>query len=1128
MPANNEISIVFKAKTEEAANNINKAAQNIEGLSVAGSKADSAMRKVGSSVASAGNSAKSSAKSWGTMALEINSAIDLMRRGLKTLKSAYDLAKEGARFQEVSLYAKNAAERIGLSFDSMVKASQRGANGMASNFTIMKANLKALKGGLVASEKDFEQLWEIANASSDELGQSIEQTFEQITKAITTGNAKSLISMGLLPESFKKASNSTDLLKNRSELLKTVLEQLGPKADELGKYGETAADKFTQFENSLKDLKIEIGEAFIPAAMEMVSWLKAIVEQAKYAKDQIEWWAGKEIKTPELDKGVAGRIVQIENRLKELKKERDSLNEDIEKDIRNGEFERNSDNWNKRRGFNIDIAKYEKELENLKNNALKIIHTEQEETKTAEKNAEAKEKQRQATENYNKIADTLSKQTLTGLNKAFGITNKTLSDNIQMMHSVGMASLGFGAQVDESAAKAYEAMKKLEEESEKMQSSFDEAFKRETQITDFEIALENISDLNFDHIVNNFKDINTYVAEINAIGMGLISNGITASKGVKAPTIDSLGAAYIQTFAGGYGGNSGYNIYKNAIKETINSASTRHDINETADYMQKQFTDGIANAIADGFASADFSGFGSSLQSVISSVVGSGVSASISSALTKTADKSGSLGNGLFKQVVNDSGKISLGNLGSNLLTGGLIGTATNFLFGEGGIFGKTKVVGKENLNKSAELNAQVDQAKELAESIYLATGISDATRELIDNAVYNKTWTSSHKSKNVFKKKKTITLHGAEQAQASIKYVEDLQKQALAEQAMNNYNNFMLGRDDSVGASYNTYQDAMKAYDASQVMLYSDDEKAGFNSQIASKQAQISNLNAQKKKSSYWYANYYINNQINSLNNEISSLREKLNTSYKYDLETRTEMLKQMEEAHVNYIKAQQDARSNLFSNFTGSTMLASLVGGDSSQSVMDMLLGNKDVAGNSDMVQAMLPLLEESYMKDADLNKRLNSSNDSVREAAVKEQQSIWEQASSVYEKMYKDAKDEALNTDLSTEERSAAFERWQESFQAYLSIQEQIADNVQTIADLEESNALSKLTTELGDMLSVVAEIANQKATNNTVVFRQSLSTDEIISKLKEVAGEKNPELASMLGEILDDHTAASIWG
>jgi hypothetical protein len=560
----------------------------------------------------------------------------------------------------------------------------------------------------------------------------------------------------------------------------------------------------------------------------------------------------------------------------------------------------------------------------------------------------------------------------------------------------------------------------------------------------------------------------------------------------------------------------------------INNASTRQDINETADYLQKQFTDGISNAIADGFASADFSGFASNLQSVISGVVGSGVSASISSALTKTADKSGALGNGLFKQVVNDSGKISLGALGSNLLTGGLIGTATNFLFGEGGIFGKTKVVGKENLNKSAELNAQVDQAKELAESIYLATGISDATRELIDNAVYNKTWTSSHKSKNIFKKKKTITLHGAEQAQASIKYVEDLQKQALAEQAINNYNSFMLGRDNSVAASYNNYLDAQKAYDASQVMLYSDEEKAGFQSQINAKQAQISNLNAQKKKSSYyWYANYYINNQINSLNSEISSLREKLNTSYKYDLETRTEMLQQMEEAHTNYIKAQQDARTNLLSNFTNSTTLASLAG-SSSGSVMDMLLGNRDVMGNSDMVQTMLPLLEQAYTKDYDLNQRLNSNNDEIRKEAQIEQQSILEKALSSYEKIYKDAKDEALNSNLSTEEQSAAFERWQESFQAYLSLQEQIAENTKTIADIEESNAISKLSTELGDMLSVVAEIKNQKSTNNTLVFRQSMNVEEIIGKLKEIAGVKNPELASVLGEILDDKANASIWG
>ena len=1115
--------------------------------------------------------------SWTKFAVKYNQAFELIKKGSQALKSVFDLAKEGAKFQEVSLYAKNAAERIGLSFDSMVKASQRGANGMASNFTIMKANLKALKGGLVASEKDFEQLWKIADASSDELGQSIEQTFEQITTAITTGNAKSLMSMGLLPDSFKKAGDSAELLKDRSKLLKTVIEQLGPKAEELGKYGETAADKFQQFENSLADLKTEIGEAFIPTAMEMVSWLKAIVEQAKYAKDQIEWWAGKEIKLPEIQNSVSGRIVKLQNQKSNIGSERLKYEREIEAIKKDGLYnDTNLLSWfggqspNDRikelelkiRSIDSETARIDKQINYLKNNHLEIMEAEKREEETAIKNAEAKEKQKQATENYNKIADTLSKQTLTGLNKALGITNNTISDNIQMMHNVGMASLGFSNQVDKGAAKAYEAMKKLDDEVERLFSAFDESVNKENVATEFAIELENlyrddmptrfldtltsINELDFKDTVKGLKDISSALqgdyTDIYFSGIPLFTSEPTELQ--RQEQMNKASAA-MSAF--------GMNLFtaiptntKHGIFAAKTIEATEKTIDKTSNYLHDQFASGIANAIADGFASADFSGFASSLQSVISGVVGSGVSASISSALTKTADKYGVLGNGLFKQVVNDSGKISLGALGSNLLTGGLIGTATNFLFGEGGIFGKTKIVGKENLNKSAELNAQVDQAKELAESIYLATGISDATRELIDNAVYNKTWTTTHKSKNIFKKKKTITLHGAEQAQASIKYVEDLQKQALAEQAMNNYNSFMLGRDDSVAASYNNYLDAQKAYDASQVMLYSDEEKVGFQSQIDDKLARVSTLKNRKienknknvldnnkGRTPSWFKfgilSYGgIDKEINSLNSEITSLREKLNSSYKYDLETRTEMLKQMEEAHVNYIKAQQSARTNLLSNFTGSSTLASLVSGGSAESVMDMLLGNKDVIGNSEMVQTMLPLLEQAYTKDFDLNQRLNSSNDEVREAATKEQQSILERALSSYEKIYKDAKDEALNTNLSTEEQSAAFERWQETFQAYLSLQEQIAENTKTIADLEESNALSKLSTELGDMLSIVAEIKNQKSTNNTLVFRQSLSEEEIIAKLKAVVGAKNPELASALGEILNDRQNQSIWG
>lgn len=1080
--------------------------------------------------------------SWSDYAQGVYASVELIKKAGRGIKTAYDYLREGTNLLEAQQNFKSYTESIGKNADELVARFRKATRNQITDIELMKSATKALRVAGINDIEAIEKLYQIADAKGDLLGLSLQETFDKIVSAISSGNGKALNELGILPEKFSKVTNSADLLKNRTALLNEVIKQSKVDLDALSSVGETSSDKFNQFETSVSNLNTELKKCLADGAEPIIDFLrddgipviKSTIDLIKtegvpvlktftsVLKDYYDWVSkGKfsgEFQGSKL--GVQGVIEQKRLEIEGLKKWKSEVQKDFDYldkqwwlgDYDNERFARAYNAGNKFSGKSDALASIKSQLDTvdkLITDATNHLEQFKEEARTSVK-----------VDQFTSYLKDLKKSTVSGAESLFphifgkeAVTElKTVSTNISNIDSK------FSSIASKIDTLAKDKLPKLPETTSEMLDVSTEVLSVASLMPNYWFKTG-----------ENIDEVNKKLEE---------QNKLLAEKEFKKRS-EEIG--YWNSFIRADNKTQQNSLYNNFFKQAgvvmpsdidyvkiINNASTRQDINETADYLQKQFTDGISNAIADGFASADFSGFASSLQSVISGVVGSGVSASISSALTKTADKSGALGNGLFKQVVNDSGKISLGALGSNLLTGGLIGTATNFLFGEGGIFGKTKVVGKENLNKSAELNAQVDQAKELAESIYLATGISDATRELIDNAVYNKTWTSSHKSKNIFKKKKTITLHGAEQAQASIKYVEDLQKQALAEQAMNNYNSFMLGRDNSVAASYNNYLDAQKAYDASQVMLYSDDEKAGFQSQINAKQAQISNLNAQKKKSSYyWYANYYIDNQINSLNSEISSLREKLNTSYKYDLETRTEMLQQMEEAHTNYIKAQQDARTNLLSNFTNSTTLASLAG-SSSGSVMDMLLGNRDVMGNSDMVQTMLPLLEQAYTKDYDLNQRLNSNNDEIRKEAQIEQQSILEKALSSYEKIYKDAKDEALNSNLSTEEQSAAFERWQESFQAYLSLQEQIAENTKTIADIEESNALSKLSTELGDMLSVVAEIKNQKSTNNTLVFRQSMNVEEIIGKLKEIAGVKNPELASVLGEILDDKANASIWG
>lgn len=1100
--------------------------------------------------------------SWSDYAQGVYASVELIKKAGRGIKTAYDYLREGTNLLEAQQNFKSYTESIGKNADELVARFRKATRNQITDIELMKSATKALRVAGINDIEAIEKLYQIADAKGDLLGLSLQETFDKIVSAISSGNGKALNELGILPEKFSKVTNSADLLKNRTALLNEVIKQSKVDLDALSSVGETSSDKFNQFETSVSNLNTELKKCLADGAEPIIDFLrddgipviKSTIDLIKtegvpvlktftsVLKDYYDWVSkGKfsgEFQGSKL--GVQGVIEQKRLEIEKLEKWKAEVQRDY--DYLNGKsFLNDYDNdrfaiaYNagarfKGKGFNI----FEKQKG--KSEALASIKSQLEVVDKLIVNATndyKKLKEEAGTsvklDQFTSYLKDLKKSTVSGAESLFPhifgketVTElKTVSTNISNIDSK------FSSIASKIDTLAKDKLPKLPETTSEMLDVSTEVLSVASLMPNYWFKTG-----------ENIDEVNKKLEE---------QNKLLAEKEFKKRS-EEIG--YWNSFIRADNKTQQNSLYNNFFKQAgvvmpsdidyvkiINNASTRQDINETADYLQKQFTDGISNAIADGFASADFSGFASSLQSVISGVVGSGVSASISSALTKTADKSGALGNGLFKQVVNDSGKISLGALGSNLLVGAGISAATNFLFGEGGIFGKRKIVGQENINRSTELNAQVDQAKELAESIYLATGISDYTRELIDNAVYNKTWVGYHKSGSLFKKKGTYTLYGAEGAQASIKYVEDLQKQALGEQAVSNYNNYMLGRDNSVAASYNSYLDAQKAYEASQVMLYSDEEKAGFRDQISLKDSQISNITKQRnelgknitKHTRRAYSQYsiYANSAIITLNNEITSLREKLDSSYKYDLETRTEMLQQMEEAHVNYIKAQQDARSSLLSNFTGSSTLASLAG-SSSGSVMDMLLGNRDVMGNSDMVQTMLPLLEEAYTKDFDLNQRLNSNNDDVRKAAQIEQQSILEKALSSYEKIYKDAKDEALNTDLSTEEQSAAFERWQESFQAYLSLQEQIAENTKTIADIEESNALSKLSTELGDMLSVVAEIKNQKSTNNTLVFRQSMNVEEIIGKLKEIAGVKNPELASVLGEILDDKANASIWG
>ncbi len=572
------------------------------------------------------------------------------------------------------------------------------------------------------------------------------------------------------------------------------------------------------------------------------------------------------------------------------------------------------------------------------------------------------------------------------------------------------------------------------------------------------------------------------------------------------------------------------------------SKSSNKPIEKTADKIHNELKDAISSSISEGFARADFSGFIESFGSGIKGVVGGALGDTINSLFKQENMGSLTSSGGLFKQIYskNSSGNTSLNwaALASNVG----IGLGLSFLTGEGGLLGKRKIVGAENINKSAELNAQVDQAKALRDEMFLAMGVSEYTRQLMNEAEFAYTWVTSSKSGSIFNRKKTYTIHNQEAAQSSVKYLEELQAKALDEQAQRSFATFNLGRGDSIGAAAANYADAQSAYNASQTLLYGGKTKAQVEAEIAAKNtqsttaynnyAQFANLANQFGGNIGSYYKGLANKNLQDYKNltaEITKLTVSLsNPEFKYSLAERTQMQQQLEESKITLAEARQTARTGLTSSVLSSSTLASMV--PQNRGLMDMLLGNADVAANSSMIKTMLPLLEKAGFQDFNLTKAFaDAGNDPEKMlAAYTSQQNILQQASSVYEQLYKDAKAESLNSNLAVEEQMAAFERFQDSFNSFLEIQNQILTNTQTIADIEKQNFSKSLTTDLSDALSVLAETVMQTSSQKTEVYYQTLSATELLAKLKAILKENKTANADALITAINELEELESWG
>lgn len=273
-----DVKIVIDASTNNIESTFNNVANSLNKLEAEARQTNEALKE-----SSAGLVAK-----WRDASVSLASTFSLINSGIDKLRKGMAMIGEGADLSEARLNFRAFAASIGQDADAVVSAVRKATKNQVSDADIMKSATHALRLGVTTDLTQLAKLYEIADTKGDMFGQSLEDTFKQITDAIATGNGKALIELGVLPEKFGKASNAADLFKKQGELLNVVLSQSGRDMEALAPVGDTLSDKLNQLNagvGNVKDsLKMMGADVFAPT----VEWLNDSMIPA--LKDSIDYW----------------------------------------------------------------------------------------------------------------------------------------------------------------------------------------------------------------------------------------------------------------------------------------------------------------------------------------------------------------------------------------------------------------------------------------------------------------------------------------------------------------------------------------------------------------------------------------------------------------------------------------------------------------------------------------------------------------------------------------------------------------------------------------------------------------------------------------------------------------------
>jgi uncharacterized protein YciI len=218
--------------------------------------------------------AQAQKQTWSTLAQGVNDSLEIVKKGVAVLQKSFAYLREGADIAEIGQSFKAATRSMGQDSEAMMSVMRKATRNQVSDVELMQSAITAMKTGAASDTETLGKLFEIADAKGDLFGLSLTESFDKITRAIAKGEKEAFITLDLLPRRLLDASNSADLLKNRTQLLYEVLRHGEKDVNTLSKLGTTSSDSFNQLEASIKNLNDAIKKDLSGSLMPLVEYVK--------------------------------------------------------------------------------------------------------------------------------------------------------------------------------------------------------------------------------------------------------------------------------------------------------------------------------------------------------------------------------------------------------------------------------------------------------------------------------------------------------------------------------------------------------------------------------------------------------------------------------------------------------------------------------------------------------------------------------------------------------------------------------------------------------------------------------------------------------------------------------------